>query len=102
MPEYIEAIIAQLKMAQTREEMYAILDGYVKKEPDFHCVDDTSFHGGLYRFQCTLKLYTDRMDTTQILADCAHIESIEYIHIGASDMCVIVTKLIGDCSEIGS
>lgn len=96
MSNYIEEIIAQLKAAQTREAMYAILDGYVEKEPDFHCVDDTNFHGGLYKFQCTLKLYTDRMDTTQILADCPHIERIEYIHIGASDSCVIVTKFKSD------
>jgi hypothetical protein len=48
--------------------------------------------GGNFKFQCTLSLYTDRLDVVEIKRDSPNIEEVFAIRIADSDMSVIVTK----------
>ena len=93
-PSYIKAIIKKLESAKNRKEMYEILDDAVNKTSDFVCVDDTCFVGNGYRFQCTLKQYTDKYNIPQINRESGF-KILKIIPIGDSDRSVVVLKANG-------
>lgn len=91
-PNYIKNIAEKLETANTREEMYAILDDAVSKTADFICLDDTEFVGNGYKFQCTLKKYASKLNPQNINLPSGW-EFIKIIPIGETDRAVILTKV---------
>ncbi len=90
-PRYIENIISNLKKATTQDEMYKILDNAVANTSEFIATDLTDFAGSGYKFQCTLKAYTDRYDIKKINQESGR-TIVDIIQIGNTDRCVVVSK----------
>lgn len=91
-PDYIKNIVKELEATNNREEMYAVLDDATSKTADFICLDDTEFVGNGYKFQCTLKKYTSKLNSQNINLPSGW-EFIKIIPIGKSDRAVILTKV---------
>ena len=89
-PKYIQDIIKKLETAKNDIEMYDILDNAVKKTSDFICLNDTSFVGNGYKFQCTLTNYIKNLDKSIHFTDW---ELLKIIQIGNTDNAVILTKV---------
>ena len=91
-PEYISKLVASLEEANSRKDMYQILDTAVLKTPQFTCVDDTVFIGNNYKFQCSLNAYTDQLDVEKMKKSSEQ-QLLKIISIGNSGMSVIVSAI---------
>lgn len=91
MPQYIKNIVADLKKTTTQEEMYEVLDKATKNTSEFIATDLTEFTGSGYKFQCTLKAYTDRYDIPKINRESER-TILDIIQIGNTDRRVVVSK----------